>query len=118
MNKRLGFNHHIIEQEFLSLKYLLFVEDLLSIAFNNCTNYRRYGRKCKYSHDIDFQKLKKSGLYKFELKAKGNCKNSDKCKWSHQIPKQLYRQKTAASAASPSYTIYSQEDTLLKFGCQ
>ena len=26
-------------------------------AFNNCTNHCRYGRKCKYSHDIDYQKL-------------------------------------------------------------
>ena len=76
-------------------------------AFDNCTNRCRYGRKCKYSHDIDFQKLKKFGLYKFELKAKGNCKNSDKCKWSHQTPKPLYREKTVARDASP-YTKYSQ----------
>ena len=39
-------------------------------GFNNCTNYCRYGRKCKYSHDIDFQKLRMFGVCKFELKAK------------------------------------------------
>ena len=72
-------------------------------AFNNCTYHCRYGRKCKYSNDIDFQKLKK-----FELKAKENCENSDKCKWSHQIPNPLYREKTVASDASPFYTKYSQ----------
>ena len=77
-------------------------------AFNNCTNHCRYGRKCKYSHDIDFQKLKKFGVCKFELKAKGNCKNSDKCKWSHQILKALYREKTAESDTSLSYTKYSE----------
>ena len=80
-------------------------------AFNNCTNYCRYWRKCKYSHDTDFQKLKKSGVRKFELNAKENCANSDKCKWSHQILKLLYREKTkAVSAASPSYTTYSQKN--------
>ena len=47
-------------------------------------------------HDTDFQKLKKSGVCKFELKVKGNCKNSDKCKWSHQIPKPLYREKNSS----------------------
>ena len=88
-------------------------------AFNNCANYCRYRRICKYSHDINFQKLKKFGVYKFELKAKENCKNSDKCKWSHQIPKPSYREKTtAASAASSSYTKHSQKNTPLKFGCQ
>ena len=76
-------------------------------AFNNCTNHYRYGRKCKYSHDIDFQKLKKSEVCKFELNAKENCKNSVKCKWSHQTPKPLYRKKTVASDALP-YTKYSQ----------
>ena len=40
---------------------------------------------------------------------KGNRKNSDKCKWSHQIPKPLYKEKTAASDASSSYTKYSQK---------
>ena len=65
-------------------------------AFNNCTDHCRYRRKCKYSHDTDFQKLKKSGVCKFELKVKGNCKNSDKCKWSHQIPKPLYREKNSS----------------------
>ena len=77
-------------------------------AFNNYTNLCRYGRKCKYSHDIDFQKLRKFGVRKSELKAKVNCKNGDKCKWSHQILKPLYREKTVASDASPSYTKYSQ----------
>ena len=77
-------------------------------AYNNFTNHCRYGWKWKNSHDIDLQKLKKFRVCKFELKAKGNCKNSNKCKWSHQISKPLYREKTVASDASPSYTKYSQ----------
>ena len=77
-------------------------------AFKNCADYCRYGRK--YSHDIDFQKLKKFGICKFELKAKGRCKNSDKFKLNHQTPKPLYRQKTTAGMdTSPSYTKCSKE---------
>ena len=38
MNKRLGFNHHITEQELLSVKYLLSVEHLLSNIFAKISN--------------------------------------------------------------------------------
>ena len=75
--------------------------------FINCSNYCRYGRKC-------FQKIRKFGVYKLELKAKGSCKNSDTCKWSHQIRKPLYNEMAAASDASPCYTTYSQKTLRLK----
>ena len=77
-------------------------------TFIKSSNYCRYGRKCKYWHDIGFQKLNKFGVCKFELKAKWSYKNSDTCKWSHQIRKPLYNEKTAASDASPCYTTFSQ----------
>ena len=78
-------------------------------AFKNCTNYCRYGRKYKYSHDIDFRKHFGNSNRLGCVNLKGNCKNSGKCKWSQQIPKPLYKEKTAASYASPSYTKYSQK---------
>ena len=53
----------------------------------------------KYSHDIDFQKLKKFGVCKFELKVKINCKNSDKCKWSYR--NHYAKKNSAASDVSP-----------------
>lgn len=76
-------------------------------AFSTCTNYCSYRKKWEYSHEKDFQKRKTFGVCKFQLKAKGKCKNSDECQWSHQIAKPLYKDKTVtASDALPSYTKY------------
>ena len=49
-------------------------------------NKCKYGKRCRFSRDIDFRKL---GICKFDLKKQGSCRNGKNCKWSHQTPEKL-----------------------------
>ena len=57
--------------------------DYCKIEFLKGKNSCKYGKKCKFSHDIDFNK---NDICKFAIINENRCKYGKNCKWSHQIP--------------------------------